>query len=421
MRHFRELKIKKDNTKDFVKFLNELSKSKNEGWSIDNELKLDFIKENDIPSEYILVFRSPYFTYIKTENEKRVFRGILYLGILNNTLQIFEIKDEIDNQPLTIHMYNYVLHQFIENVIEVNKQLMKDFFGVISRKKNKPILQSKELENKNPKKSLVITTNPNEYKIFNTRLRKPIHFFSPDKNGEMLLQESDEIKIDKNLTIEYFTPNNISLLLSISNSSRQDALSILKLLKEDKKYDNPLDKIKSTSELACNYIEKIQTAVVFSYTSLEVFANLSIPDNYEYIKIKKEAGVLYEQKFTRDAIERLFPLKEKLKDILPDIYETQSIEEEPFWGRFCNLEMTRDKIIHQKSAVHTEYFKEYFGDSFFKLCSVSEEIINFFYDNCKHHFSTNPLWPWMEGKENIFPRKHYNPKYFQYAGSIHKE
>lgn len=176
MRHFRVFKLKKDNTEDYVNCLETLSKSKIDDWIVDEKLKIDFSKENEIPSDHLLVFRSPYFTYIKNENEKRVFRGIIFFGVINNSLQIFEIKDEIENQQLPIHLYNFVLHQFIENVIESSKILAKNFFGEVTLKKNKLILAMKEPRNKNPKKSLVISTSPDKYEIFNKRLKKPIYF-----------------------------------------------------------------------------------------------------------------------------------------------------------------------------------------------------------------------------------------------------
>lgn len=92
-----------------------------------------------------------------------------------------------------------------------------------------------------------------------------------------------------------------------------------------------------------------------------------------------------------------------------------------YLSRFIELEKLRHSIIHQKTIEHTEFYKEYFNYSIFELCGVAEKIIQFFYENCLYDFSTNPLWPWITGKEDIFPRSHYNPDWFEKSGSIYDQ
>lgn len=43
-----------------------------------------------------------------------------------------------------------------------------------------------------------------------------------------------------------------------------------------------LSNITNKSRLVYDYIELIQTSIVFGYTALEAFVNLSIPDDYQH-------------------------------------------------------------------------------------------------------------------------------------------
>lgn len=419
MRHYREFKLKKKNEDELVQLLKKLSDIESEDWFINNKFSDEFAEENDIPKEHVISFLSPYFKDEAEDEDKTVYRGIVYFGINNNTLMILDIVGQFIEKKLPTLRYNFVLHHFVNDIIYPNKDLLEDYVGTIRRKRNKPSIPQKSKPKKQGK-SLVITRSPDEYEVFNYRLKKPIHFFDPEDNGEMLLQQADDIQLDGQ-TVEYFTPNNIGLLLSVSRNAKKEAKELFKKLTEENGISNPVEKIKNKSKLVCDYIEKIQITIVFSYTALEAFANLSIPDDYEFQNIESRNGVHYKKTFKRDSIERLFPLKQKLTEILPDIYETKPIEDENFWGRFPNLEDLRHKIIHQKTIEHTEFYKEYFNRSVFDLCGVAEEIIHFFYENSMHHYSTNPLWPWITGKEDVFPRKQYNPEWFKKSGSIYEE
>lgn len=49
-----------------------------------------------------------------------------------------------------------------------------------------------------------------------------------------------------------------------------------------------LNRVSST---VCDYIEHIQSAIVFAYTALETFANLSIPESYLYHVESKSKGI----------------------------------------------------------------------------------------------------------------------------------
>lgn len=414
MRHYKELKFEKDNTLELEKVLLEIENIKANKWSFDTNLRDKFSKESGIPNSKLISLLSPHYTHIISDSENKIFRGLVHIGIQNNSIKVIDIFDQFNEKKMPALLFNYVLHNFIQDIVIPNPKIFSNYTGTVEIKRDKPVIPTRKTS-QTPKKLLVISTNPEKFEIFNYRTKKPIHYTHPkgEGEGEVLFQASEELIIDKKNKIDYFTPNNIALLLSVSNNALQDAKVLLKQIKKKNEFKDKIEEVKFSTSLICDYIEKIQTAIVFTYTTLEAFVNLSIPEEYEYCKIAKEAGVSYEKKYKRDSIERLIPLKEKLTDVLPDIYDTKQIEKEKFFGRFANLEELRNKIIHQKSIEHTELYNDYFKESIFDFCKVSEDIIDFFYENCKNDFSTNPMWPWIKGKkENLLPRAEYRAEDF---------
>jgi hypothetical protein len=409
MRHYREFNLQKNCVEDLKKILFMMSSTKFNGWHINNNLSVEFEKSNNLSDSNIIVFLSPFFKWDEGEYENKVFRGILYFGIKDNSLTIFDIIGEFEEKKLPVHLYNFILHEFINNVLNEFKEPLKDFIGNMKLSLNKPTLSQKPIDKKLNK--YLAICKPEEYEIFNKRIKKPIH--ASKNNSDMLLQEAQELTLNNKQKIDYFTPNNISLLLSISEKSLSQAKLVRKsiITTKIKTREDKLDQLKNSTETICNFIELIQTSIVFSYTAIEAFANLSIPQDFEYFKIKKDSGVSLELKYNKDSIERLIPLKEKIKNVLPDIYDTKPIELEEFYSRLGQLESLRDRIIHQKTAEYIELYNDYFQDSIFKICKVSEEIINFFYEKCKNDFSTNPYWPWISSKDNIFPKSGPNSSF----------
>ena len=81
----------------------------------------------------------------------------------------------------------------------------------------------------NIKTSMVVGLFPEQYKVIDTRLNKPVCFQKIDGgeiSGSMLVQDLDTVKVDKNKEISYFCPNNIAILLSVSSKSIEKAKSL---------------------------------------------------------------------------------------------------------------------------------------------------------------------------------------------------
>lgn len=276
------------------------------------------------------------------------------------------------------------------------------------------------------KTGMVVGLFPHQYKIEDHRLTKPI-CYQKIENGEiagsLLFQEIETAKVDKQ-TITYFCPNNIAILLSISSKVLNQAQILYKEFFENTEICLEVEKTNEDRKLflnrisknTCDYIEYIQSSIVFGYTALETFANLSIPDNYEYQTINKSKGT--KEIYDKDAIERWLTLKIKFQHILKDIYKTKKLESQQWWSDFCSLEQYRNDIIHQKSIKSTDFYKNYFHKNIFRICKVPIVLVRFFYSSHADQNKTNPIWPWLVNEQNIFPLAEYNQNNFEVIGNV---
>lgn len=279
------------------------------------------------------------------------------------------------------------------------------------------------------KQGLVVGTTPDSYRLVDNRLMKPVCHQSYDGSalmGSMLIQDIDKVSLSKKSNITYFVPNNIALLLSVSDKALQKARQIhLKYFSNkdieldlEKMAGNRKEMMNDASSLVCDYLESIQTSIVFGYTALEAFVNLSIPDDYQYTVAKNNKGIseIYDNK----AIERWLPLRTKIKSILTEIYNTNIINSQKCWGNFLNLELYRNEIIHQKSISHTEFYKVYFKQRIFSVCQSPVELITFFHDSHAEESKTNSLWPWLEGMETLPINRKYDSSKFEIIGNMYE-
>lgn len=277
--------------------------------------------------------------------------------------------------------------------------------------------------------SLVVGVHPEKYSIDDARLMKPLCHQKIENGlleGSMLVQSIDKVTINSKKKITYFIPNNIALLLSQSQKSLEKAKEIYnkKFLDPELELDfekmdgEKKESLSNVSSLVCDYLENIQTSIVFGYTALEAFVNLSIPSSYEYKSEKNAKGI--SETFDKVAIERWLTLRIKIKNILTQVYKTKSIEGEKWWGNFTNLEKYRNDIIHQKSIDHTEFYKVYFKQGTFEVCKSPLSVIRFFHDAHADENRTNPIWPWIEGAGTLPITYSYDSSNFEVVGNLYE-
>lgn len=261
------------------------------------------------------------------------------------------------------------------------------------------------------KLKLVVGIHPESYALSDIRLNKPVCFKKIEdgvETGSMLLQDIDDVRIE-NSRLTYFTPNNVAILLSVSNKALTAAKTIFKeRFNPDKSEldfqttsENKRAFLNTKSQDVCDYIEAIQTGIIFAYTAVETFANLSIPPDYVYkVEIKSRGTIELHDK---NAIERWISLKDKVLHVLPDIYKTTRPDKKKFWSHFIKLEKYRHDIIHQKTINSTAFYKAYFQRDIFDVCGSAEQVIKFFYNQHAMANRTNPVWPWLINNKPLFP------------------
>ncbi len=280
------------------------------------------------------------------------------------------------------------------------------------------------------KMGLVVGLYPEQYRIVDPRLNKPVCHQKIEGGktiGSMLLQDFETALIDERKEITYFCPNNIAVLLSVSSKSLHRAKELydrslnssetefrIEMIEGDKKVF-----LNRVSGIVCDYIEQVQTSIVFAYTALETFANLSIPEGYIYHLEKKSKGIV--ETYDKNAIERWISLKIKIQHILREIYGTEKTECQEWWGYFSLLEQYRNDIIHQKTINSTSFFKEYFKATIFQICECPLSIIKFFYEAHAVNNRTNPIWPWLVNEKNYFPiTTEYDSNHFEVIGNAYE-
>jgi hypothetical protein len=96
-----------------------------------------------------------------------------------------------------------------------------------------------------------------------------------------------------------------------------------------------------------DYFQEFSAEVVFSFTSLEAFANECIPADFSYELLfgNRDAVIL-----TGPEIERQVSLDEKLKSVLPKAHSIKSPSGTKSWQNYKELKKVRDRLVHLKSV-----------------------------------------------------------------------
>jgi len=267
---------------------------------------------------------------------------------------------------------------------------------------------------------IIAAVRPNRYNLFDIRATKPIHYTDHEGSSSAVIEETKEIKVDNNKNIiTHVLPNPIAIQLSIVDKSI-DAIKKNKAFNTIESNTNVLkEKIYQDSKIIYDHLELVQTSIVFGYTALETFTNLSIPENYEH-KIINSKGVT--EIYNKENIERWLSLKYKISIILVDVYKTNDIKKHPIWGKFINFERYRHEIIHQKSVDSFNYYEKYFKSKTIENLNTPKSLISWFYDQVESKGKTNPIWPWINSDNNSIPTRYDAKDFFsntQVVGNLY--
>ncbi|MGJ1417418.1 hypothetical protein [Sphingobacterium multivorum] len=205
------------------------------------------------------------------------------------------------------------------------------------------------------------------------RAHKPEIILQQDKiNQEHTFGDNWVLEFD-GLSTLLNRPNDVSLYSSICEKN----LTMAKRFYEDvilirHKYHTGNFPLIEQQKEYFDYFELITTALIFAYSSIEAFINSFIPEEYTY---KKPNGT---KVLGREEIERRWPLKDKLKTILTDIYQTPNPENEEWWQDLVELQELRDQTIHTKQHYSQIRFSKLLSRNIYGIIDVYKVIITYY-------------------------------------------
>lgn len=207
------------------------------------------------------------------------------------------------------------------------------------------------------------------------RIKKPHIILNRDDFRKYFVFDSNWVLVFDNLETMMIRPNDVSLYSNISDTNLKKAQEFYndKILPRHKIWYGSFPSLEIQTEYY-NYFELIISSIIFAYTALEAFANICIPNNYEFLIDKSGVKTIY----SKEAIERKYSLREKFKIILKDIMNTSDPTKEDWWNDFIKLEDLRNEIIHTKQSKSEDRYSQLLGKDIFPLIETHKKIIKFY-------------------------------------------
>jgi len=123
-----------------------------------------------------------------------------------------------------------------------------------------------------------------------------------------------------------------------------------------------------------DYFETIIISIIFSYTSIETFVNICIPNNYKFTETKNGEEIIND----KIDIEKRFSLRRKLLEIIREVLNTPDPSKEKWWSKLIELEDIRDEIIHTKQSKSEERYSKLLSPKIYHIIQVNQEIIRYY-------------------------------------------
>lgn len=233
------------------------------------------------------------------------------------------------------------------------------------------------------------------------RVSKPHVNIVPENTAKYLVLSKNWVLNSDHAEIMMDKPNDIALYSSLAMSNLNEAIILYEKLFADKTPIKFLKPHEGTSFY--NYFEKISASLIFAYTSIESLSNILIPINFQ-MEIKDKAGAL--KTLDKSAIERKFPLRDKLKVVLKDILNTTEPNKETWWQSFILLEDIRNELIHVKPSKSEERYSKLLLSSIFDIVKVHLDIISY-YGKCIDLIDSEAIndFPYGFNSDRIKPYK----------------
>jgi len=198
--------------------------------------------------------------------------------------------------------------------------------------------------------------------------------------------------------ISFIRPSAPALALNIAIKAAKEAAKQQKRISliQGVSFAGPNNNVTEQSiPILYDFFESFMVSVTFSMQAIEIFCNMIIANNLKgtlAIKIKNKTKHLNSQQ-----IQDNFGIDRKLNEILPKIFDIQSVKDHDssIWTNYLELKRIRNTTIHMKSMDSIEYggidnetlFFEFFRTDPMIFPKYAIDVINYFSD--KIH---NPKW-----------------------------
>lgn len=287
---------------------------------------------------------------------------------------LFDSKEET---PDYIQMLNEALNSIIEYNKAEDNNLKKAILDSYSKKDGYKYLSFTEGTFKvlNPLLEVGKEINEKYREGKDYRIKKPHIVLNKDDFNKHFVFDSNWVLVFDNLETMLIQPNDVSLYSSISEKNLLAAKKFYEetILPRHERWGGSFPTIEKQQEYY-DYFELIIQAIISAYTALEAFANICIPDRWEYYTESNGVKTIY----SKEAIERKFSLRDKFKKMLRLIIDTPDPSTQGWWMLFTELENLRNELIHTKQSTSEERYSKLLSSSVFDLVEVHKTVIKFY-------------------------------------------
>lgn len=249
------------------------------------------------------------------------------------------------------------------------------------------------------------------------RVKKPHIILNQDNFTHLFIFDSNWVLVFDHLETMLIQPNDVALYSNIADRCLKQAQEFYEkvILPRHEQWHGSFPSLEKQKEYY-DYFEIIIQAVIFAYTALEAFANICIPNGWEYQTEANGIKTIY----SKEAIERKFPLREKFKKIIRSILNTPDPSRENWWMSFTELENLRNEIIHTKQSKSEERYAKLLSQSIFDIVQNHKSIIQF-YGEYISKYKTELLeeYPYEFNYDDIIPGLMTDKNYWKSYKSIH--
>lgn len=321
---------------------------------------------------------------------------------------------DIDYVSMLSSAFETIAHLHQEKESELKNTIHNSY----SRRNNKKYLTFSEGSWKvlNPLLEVGKEITNNYRKDRDWRVKKPHIMLNQDNFTHRFIFDSNWVLVFDHLETMLIQPNDVALYSNISERCLKQAREFYDkvILPRHKQWSGSFPSLEIQKEYY-DYFEIIIEAVIFAYTALEAFANICIPSGWEYQTEANGVKTIY----SKEAIERKFPLRDKFKKIIRPILNTPDPSQENWWMSFTELENLRNEIIHTKQSKSEERYAKLLSQSIFDIVKNHQDIIQFYGEHIsKYKTELLEEYPYEFGYDDVIPGLMTDKNYWKSYKSI---